>query len=262
MNLHAVKQKNKPRTLCKLLANTFGNAIFPPRCAGCRIWNEDIFCIKCQKHLDLISKPLCYCCGKPFDAAAQVLPQSVCADCRPNRYHGAPPLTIRRAPMEFSEPVRHAVYALKYQGKTALAGPLAALLWEKAGVDAVPEIWADTQLLVPVPLHPYRQWRRGYNQSELLAKELSHLSGRPIAQLLQRSRYTRPQIELGDKERAQNVKGAFNLHEGNWKRYNTAKKVLLIDDVATTGATLNECARVLKAAGVENVYALTLARRD
>lgn len=169
---------------------------------------------------------------------------------------------MRRAPLEFSEPVRHAVYALKYQGKTALAEPLATLLWEKAGADAVPEIWADTQLLVPVPLHPYRQWRRGYNQSELLAKELSQLSGRSVAHLLQRARYTRPQIELGDKERAQNMKGAFTLYQDNWTRYITVKNVLLIDDVATTGATLNECARVLKAAGVENVYALTLARRD
>ncbi len=262
MSIHSVKQKNEPGTLCKLLANIVGDTIFPPRCAGCRIWNEDLFCIECQENLNLISNPLCYCCGKPFDATAQVLRKSVCADCRPNRYHAAPPLTIRRAPLEFSEPVRHAVYALKYQGKTALASPLAELLWEYCGENNATELWENTQMIVPVPLHSFRQWRRGYNQSALLALELSRLSRRPVVELLQRIRYTRPQIELGDKQRADNVRGAFALHPNNWNRYSNVKNVLLVDDVATTGATLNECARILKAAGVTSVFALTLARRD
>lgn len=169
---------------------------------------------------------------------------------------------MRRAAVEFSEPVRHAIYALKYQGKTALAAPLAGFLWEHAGDEKVKEIWQGTELLAPVPLHPFRQWRRGYNQSELLASELSRLCKLPAAQILQRTRYTRPQIELGDKERAQNVRGAFALHQRNWALHAGVKTVLLIDDVATTGATLNECARVLKTAGVKKVFALTLARRD
>lgn len=169
---------------------------------------------------------------------------------------------MRRAPLEFSEPVRHAIYALKYQGKTALAEPLAQLLWKYAGENNATELWENVQVIVPVPLHPFRQWRRGYNQSSLLAGELSRLSGRPVAEILQRTRYTRPQIELGNTQRADNVRDAFALHPRNWDRYINTKNVLLVDDVATTGATLNECARVLKAAGVTNVYALTLARRD
>ena len=262
MNLLSVKQKIKTSSSSKLLTEVISTALFPPRCAGCRTWNEALFCTTCQKNIKLVTNPLCYCCGKPFDSVAQVLPQSVCADCRSNRYHSAPALAMRRAPVEFSEPVRHAVYALKYQGKTALAPPLARFLWEHTTGDIAKEIWEHTELIVPIPLHPFRQWRRGYNQSELLANELSRLGKLPVAQILERTRYTRPQIELGNKERAQNVRGAFALHHRNWPQYASVKNVLLIDDVATTGATLNECARVLKAGGVKNVFALTVARRD
>lgn len=263
MSIQSVKQKNSgPQRNHgrKLLSTTIWDAVFPPRCAGCRTWNEHIFCASCQNDLQPITTPWCFCCGKPFDKSAQVLPQSLCADCRDNRYHAAPSLTARRAPLEYSGPIREAIHALKYRGKTALAKPLAELLWEYCA--NVPQTLETVDLIVPVPLHPFRRWRRGYNQSMLLAQELSRLAQRPMAEVLMRTRHTQPQIELGTAQRAANVSGAFALDERTWPTYSAIQSALLLDDVATTGSTLNECARVLKKAGVPTVYALTIARRD
>lgn len=235
--------------------------IFPPRCAGCRAWSAEIFCPECRIKLLPVALPLCACCGKPFDALAKVLPQSLCAACRANRYHRAPDLDVRRAPFEYSGPIREAIHALKYNGKTALAEGLAQLLWEYSSTQSSIS-FEDLSLIVPIPLHPLRRWRRGYNQSTLLAHELSLLSRVPTAEILCRTRHTLPQIELDAADRAANVRGAFALDEYGVREYFGLKNILLIDDVATTGATLEECARVLKAAGAEKVYALTLARRD
>lgn len=247
----------------KLWLHPILDAIFPPRCAGCRTWSEEIFCPCCQKNLQMVAAPLCACCGKPFDALAKVSPGSHCADCRDNRYHPAPQLDVRRAPYEYSGPIREAIHSLKYRGKTALAAPLAELLWEYSQSQTQPAIPVeDVSLLVPIPLHPLRRWRRGYNQSTLLARGLSEHTGLPYAELLRRARHTLPQIELDAAHRAANVRDAFEIDSNTLAEYSNLESVLLIDDVATTGATLEECARVLKKAGVDSVYALTLARRD
>lgn len=245
------------------LIAAISDAIFPPRCAGCRTWNTALFCSDCQLKLRWLRAPLCACCGKEFDALAKVLTDSICADCRENRYHGAPILDARRAPLEYSGPIRQAIHALKYRGRTALAAPLAALLWEysrHAGFAAIP--LAEVSCIVPIPLHALRSWRRGYNQSALLAKEFSALSQIPVVEMLRRTRHTQPQIELDPLHRVANVRGAFTLDERAGREYSRPQSVLLLDDVATTGATLAEGARVLKAAGVQTVYALTVARRD
>ncbi len=182
---------------------------------------------------------------------------------RANRYHGAPHLTARRAPLEYSGPIRDAIHAFKYRGKTALAAPLADLLWEYSTSEAGRAIpFENVTVIAPIPLHPLRRWRRGFNQSTLLARELSERAQIPYAEILKRTRHTAPQIELGAHQRAANVRGAFALDERALLEYSRAHSVLLLDDVATTGATLEECARILKKSGVAEVYALTLARRD
>ena len=234
--------------------------VFPSRCAGCREWSEAIFCLVCQRHLKIVAPPICYCCGVSFDALAQVLPDSLCADCRDNRYHRMPILDKRRAPFIYLGPVRKAIHAFKYRGKTSLATPLSALLLEYSRDHANGIFLKDIQLIVPVPLHPVRKWRRGYNQSTLLAQELSKSTGIACAEVLRRTRHTVPQVELHADERTQNIKGAFDMSNSVWPEYSGMQNVLLIDDVATTGATLEECARVLKKRGVKTVSALTLAR--
>lgn len=246
----------------KILGDKILDLVFPPRCAGCGTWNQSIFCRQCDRKLKRVATPICFCCGAPFDQSAQVLPDSLCSDCRDNRYHDAPVLDHRRALFEYSGPMRKAIHALKYQNKTALAIPLAAWLAEYSANSSSGLSLAEIEIIVPIPLHPVRQWRRGYNQSTLLAQELSKLTQIPVAPILKRVRHTIPQVELHANERSQNIKGAFAINENAWLEYSGAQNILLLDDVATTGATLDECARVLKKRGAAKVCALTLARID
>jgi competence protein ComFC len=237
------------------------DAVFPPRCAGCRTWSEELFCEPCQASLHPIEAPFCERCGIPFDT--QLYTAAECAACRANRYHAAPPFEALRSVFAFEGALRHAVHRFKYEDKTALATPLAGLLrgfllqssTEKRNIPV-----EDICAVVPVPLHAWRRYRRGYNQSELLARELGRLLHVPTINALTRVRHTTPQVELRKKQRRDNVRHAFAMHE-EARHYCSKGAVLLIDDVCTTGATLGECARVLKEAGLPRVYALTLARQ-
>jgi ComF family protein len=149
-----------------------------------------------------------------------------------------------------THPLREAVHALKYGGVRVLAEPLATLL--AAGLTARP-LWVD--VLVPVPLHIARIRQRGYNQSELLARALGELCDLPVAQDdLMRHRPTRSQVGLSPDQRHANVAGAFACRSDAL----AGQRVLLIDDVLTTGATLTACAAALRAAGATQVWGLTL----
>ncbi len=237
------------------------NAVFPPRCAGCGTWSGELFCAACRATLHPLAAPFCCRCGLPCDPLAHAA--DLCADCRPNRYHAAPPFNVLRSPYAFEGALRHAVHRFKYQGKIALAAPLAALLDEflKAQHHPTANIpYERLALLVPVPLHSWRRYRRGYNQSELLARELSRRLDIPAVNALRRVRHTAPQVELSARDRTRNVRGAFALNT-SFDAAKSGAAVLLIDDVCTTGATLSECAHVLKQAGAPEVYALTLARQ-
>lgn len=235
------------------------DAVFPPRCTLCRRFGARLWCDACAQTFSPITSPMCLCCGTPFDSNTRSA--NLCADCRSNRYHGAPPFDALRSCARFEGALREAIHRFKYQGQSGRAAPLAELLfdyWQADDKLAAHEF----ALLCPVPLHPLRQWRRGYNQSALLAAKLSAQSGVPHAALLRRVRSTPPQIGLKEKERLANVKGAFAVDIKTLEKLNPSRgPVLLIDDVCTTGATLAECARVLKKAGVKEVCALTLGRQ-
>jgi ComF family protein len=208
--------------------------------------------------LQPIVAPFCVRCGIPFDPLAHSANE--CADCRSNRYHGAPPFDALRSAFTFTGAMRPAVHRLKYNGKTALAVPLAVVLNELLQNNALPN--NDLKLICPVPLHPWRRWRRGYNQSALLAANLSRFCGVPYGEVLYRTRRTPPQVGLNEKQRLANVKDAFAVQQRALQLLNpTQGAVLLIDDVCTTGATIAECARILRKAGITQVYALTLARQ-
>ncbi len=150
------------------------------------------------------------------------------------------------------EPLRGAIHALKYQDRTALAVPLGHLLAER-WLDVTPQ---QVDGLVPVPLHPQRLRERGYNQATLLASAMAPVLALPIQEgLLRRERPTPPQVGLAQQARLRNVAGAFqatgDVAGGRW---------LLVDDVCTTGATLQACAQTLHAAGADTVWAITLTR--
>ncbi len=152
--------------------------------------------------------------------------------------------------------LRAIVHALKYDGRRTIAPSLAARLRETGAA-----LLDGADLVVPVPLHRCRYHRRGFNQAHEIARHL----GPPVCAALRRRRHTRPQVELPAAQRHRNVRGAFALSRSWWalrgsRRRLEGQVVVLVDDVSTTGATLAECARVLKRAGVKEVRALTAAR--
>jgi len=163
------------------------------------------------------------------------------------------PLVDRaRAAGEYDGVLREVIHALKYDRRRSLARPLATLMRSRGA-----ELLAQADCVVPVPLHWQREYSRGFNQARELARHLAL----PIVHALTRRRHTRAQVELAADRRHANVAGAFRLSGGAFRKPSLrGMKVLLIDDVSTTGATLNACARVLKEGGTTSVFALTAAR--
>ncbi|NOT27420.1 MAG: ComF family protein [Acidobacteria bacterium] len=164
---------------------------------------------------------------------------------------------MTRSAGHYEGALRAILHAFKYEGRRQLAEPLSSMM-RTAGQSLL----ADADCVIPVPLHPWRRARRGFNQSEDLARRL----GVPMRRLLWRIRRTAPQTNLEALARRQNVRGAFVVaplvSSRQRRRWLEGRQVVLVDDVRTTGATLEACALVLNAAGVKEVRALTVARAD
>ena len=216
--------------------------VFPPRCVGCGGFGGFL----CDACLDRTAEALPPRCAICWNRTHQEL-CGHCADLRPS-FAGA------RSAFVYEGAAREAVHALKYDGVSSLARPMAHLMLGRL-VDWKPPVDA----LAPVPLAGRRRRTRGYNQSELLARELARLTGLPLERrALVRQRAGAPQVGQPDEEaRRRNVSGAFAPGPVSIKG-----SVLLVDDVLTTGATLDACARVLLRGGAEAVFALTFARED
>ncbi len=214
--------------------------LFPLSCLGCRREGK-LLCQDCADNLPRLKTPYCRVCAEPNA-------RSLCRWCSGI----APGFDGLRAPYLMEGPLREAVHALKYRGIRAAAPQLAELLANFMKSHSIPG-----EELVPVSLHPRRLRERGYNQSELLAKELSKRTGLPVnAGALIRARDSGPQVRTVSRERRrENVSDSFQC-----KNDMTGRRLILIDDVATTGSTLSACASVLKAAGAASVWALVLAR--
>jgi len=216
--------------------------LFPRWCVGCGK-EGGFICPSCLKSLPRVTPPLCPKCGLPQSS------DTLCASCLGWQAE----IDGIRAPFRFDGVMRQAVHELKYRNLRALAGLLAQLLDDYLVDNPLPG-----EVLVPVPLHPKRLRERGYNQSYLLAKELGKLTGLPVvADSLVRERHTSPQARtLTVGERRGNVADAFACRD----RRLEGKPVILIDDVSTSGATLDACALALKEAGAASVWGLVLAR--
>jgi ComF family protein len=240
----------------RAIANRTLALLFQPPCAACggpvpRPLDGAV-CDTCWSSLVTFSPPLCTRCAEPLPSwRAATLAALLCPRCRRR------PRTIARAAAvgPFEGILRDVVHALKYGGRRSVGPPLGALM-RTAGRDVL----ANADLVVPVPLHRRREWSRGFNQASLLA----HVLGPPVANLLVRVRATPPQADLPAARRHGNVRGAFalNLRETACRVPGglAGITIVLVDDVATTGATLEACARVLVGAGATEIRALTAAR--
>jgi ComF family protein len=233
--------------------------LYPPRCRACsrRIEGRDAeyFCFDCWAHIRLISHPLCNWCGRPFpDAAGDDHTCGVCLS-RPPRFTAARAWACYPREEITDDPVRQVVHKFKYGRKVSLGKPLGRLMALGCREFLV---GCRFDLIVPVPLHPKRLRWRAFNQSLLLAREISRayrVAADPF--VLRRDRPTPPQTQLPEDERRRNVRGVFSL---NPDRPVEGKSILLVDDVYTSGATVNECSRVLKRARASEVFVVTLAR--
>lgn len=216
--------------------------LFPQWCVGCGKGGAFI-CPSCRLSLLRIMPPLCPGCGRPQ------LNGILCPGCVSRQVE----IDGIRSPFRFDGVIRQAVHQLKYRNLRALAVTLAKLLQDYLATNPMPG-----EVLVPVPLHPKRVRERGYNQSGLLAKELGKLTSLPIIDdCLIRQRHTPPQAKTPTvNERRSNVTNVFTCRDSRFQD----RQVLLIDDVSTSGATLDACAAALKAAGAASVWGLVLAR--
>ncbi len=224
--------------------------VLSPGCAACgELLDHPTagpVCARCWRSILPLTPPLCDACGDPLPTWRVVsIPLARCPRCRRSRRA----LDRARAIGEYDGALKAIVHALKYEGRRSLARPLAALMRERGA-----DLLAAAVCAIPVPLHPSRTRERGFNQAADLARHL----GLPVAHALRRVRPTATQTGLPAAQRHRNVRGAFAVAPP--ARGLAGRTVLVVDDVSTTGATLEACARVLKQAGVGEVLALTAAR--
>ena len=227
--------------------------IFPPLCHACKCFiarGEKVhLCPACRADFTPIRSPLCTVCGKPFLTEGGM--DHLCGSCLSH----PPPFDAARAAFLFQGTVRELIHRYKYNRHIQLRRPLGLLLAEMLAPDVTK--W-EADLLLPVPLHRRRLRKRGFNQAALLVELLAREWRLPLERhLLQRVRWTEPQVNLPAPARPGNVKGAFALKSGAEV---SGKRIILVDDVFTTGSTIAECSRVLKRAGATAVFAVTLAR--
>jgi ComF family protein len=249
------------------LSRAFLNAVFPHTCFVCGAYyrfdplkeNQSLcmveqltapyFCASCRQKISTIDSPLCVQCGLPF--ISRQGQDHLCGDCIENKRY----FRMARASGVYDRTLLEAIHLFKYRKKTRLARPLGMLLqetffrfWDRQMID----------LIVPVPLHIKRLRKRGFNQALLLFAKWATTENIPYnLHVLKRPKRTIPQTNLSRKERKKNIRGAFEIPSPATIK---GKRIVLVDDVYTTGFTVNECARILMKGGAAVVDVLTLAR--
>lgn len=232
------------------LFRAFKDLLFPPHCLGCKRRLDSsrppLFCSGCTDDLAFIRSPRCLCCGIPFVSGADHL----CGTC----LTGHQAFDLARALLYYRPPASDLILSLKFSGNLAGIASLQTLITQANLLDA----FVEPGIILPVPLHARRLRERGFNQALVIAKGcLPNWKEKIETGLLLRHRPTTPQSFLSGKERRSNLKNVFSLADPNRI---AGMRILLVDDVYTTGSTVNECSRVLRKAGAERIEVFTLAR--
>jgi ComF family protein len=244
------------RAAVRRAADALLSVVLAPGCVGCGrpldTPTRERVCASCWATVRPLAPPLCRTCGDPLPSWRTIsIALERCAVCR----RRATAVDVGRAAGDYEGALRQIIHAFKFDGRRSLARPLGALLLARCGA----ELLDGAACVVPVPLHPWRRLRRGFNQASDLAARLPL----PVVHALWRSRRTPPQTGLSSPARQRNVRDAFRMSPLLTHRMRSliaGSVVVLVDDVRTTGATLDACAQVLKRAGAREVRALTVAR--
>lgn len=235
------------------------DAVLPPRCFSCGILAaaQGDMCPQCWTGLSFISKPQCQCCGFPFEfssASASAVEgggEQLCGACMEK----PPPFEKSRAVFRYDDASKRLILGLKYFDKLDGVEPFAKLMWR-----TIEPFTNSDSIIIPIPLHKRRLFHRRFNQSALLVRAMSKYSGLEMDLLsVVRKKSTISQGGLSRKLRAENVRGAFAIAKNTGNKLK-GRFVVLVDDVHTTGATVNECVRVLLKHGVKSVVVVSLAR--
>jgi ComF family protein len=226
------------------------DVVLPSQCLGCSVVVEapDTLCADCWGKLAMIGPAACQCCGLPFSFSSEA---PLCGEC----IRLTPPFARARAAVVYNDGSRHLIMAFKHGDR-----PEAARLFSRWMASAAPDLLDDAQVLVPVPLDPKRLFKRRFNQAALIAKDLGRIHKIPVLfDAIERIRPTSSQGKLSPAQRRRNVAGAFAVPDSK-KSQVAGKRVLLVDDVLTTGATVWAVTRQLNKAGASAVDVLTTAR--
>lgn len=226
---------------------------FPSFCELCRTLLEEpgekVICRRCREKVRRCQAPFCPCCGRFFESEVE---SHLCQACLEKE----PALARHRSFSRYEGPVKEVILLFKYRGFKVLGNWLGDLLAENLGSEE--DLWEGVDALIPVPLHPKKERKRGFNQAQVLAKRLAaHKSLSLLERRLIKVANVPAQTSLEAGERAKNVRGAFRIRKAKDLE---GKIVLLVDDVYTTGSTLRECSLVLKKAGAREVRAVTVAQ--
>ncbi|MGH1403466.1 MAG: ComF family protein [Alphaproteobacteria bacterium] len=226
------------------------DTVLPPRCpvTGDIVEAQGTISAKAWTGIEFVSSPYCMRCGVPLYTGHQ---EEECLKC----LDYPPEFDSARTALRYNDVSRDLILGFKHGDKTHIVSSFVPWLTRAGGV-----LFERADYLIPVPLHPWRLLSRRYNQAAIMSAALSKACGvEDLPSALRRTRSTASQGHLGMQARAKNVRKAFDVAPAYIKRL-SGKSVILIDDVYTSGATVNECARVLKENGVSHVYVLTLAR--
>lgn len=210
-------------------------------------YSTEDFCANCWKNFNFISKPYCIVCGRKFDIS--ILHGALCSECLRNKPH----YDTSRSLMKFDEYSKRIIHAFKYKDKTVLAKTFAKLFYNQYHHEL-----HDIDWITPVPMNRFKRLFRMYNPALILAQEIGKLLKIKVApDILIKSKWTKSQTYLSKGAREKNLAGSLILN----KKYQIfGKKILLIDDVLTTGTTISKCSKILKNAGVRYLYVMTIAR--